>query len=390
MDTIIDGSTIDGSTSHPNTPGAGTPHTSTSSTGAVDRPFQSAFVTGATGLLGNNLVRRLTARGIRVRALARSREKAAAQFAGLPVEIVTGDMSNVGAFAGQLTGVDVLFHTAAYFRDSYKGGSHWDRLYATNVRGTADLLVHAFHAGVRRIVHTSSTAVLNAPPGVRIDETMRRREADADDYQRSKILSDREIDSFLDSHRDLWACMVLPGFMFGPADIGPTSSGQLVLDFLGRKLPGIPPGSFPVVDARDVSDAMIAAALRGRRGARYIAAGRHMTMPELVAELARVSGVKAPARRLPMALLFAVAAVNELRARVTGQPVLIGLAAARLIARERNTEFSHELSERELGVAFRPVDETLRDVIAWYREHGWLDRAGAPGSPRTPAAVRGA
>lgn len=346
------------------------------------RPFQSAFVTGATGLLGNNLVRRLVARGIRVRALARSREKAAAQFAGLPVDIVSGDMSNVGGFAEQLADVDVLFHTAAYFRDSYKGGSHWDRLYATNVRGTADLLARAYHAGVRRIVHTSSTAVLNAPPGVPIDETMRRREADADDYQRSKILSDREIDGFLESHRELWACLVLPGFMFGPADIGPTASGQLVLDFLGRKLPGIPPGAFPVVDARDVSEAMIAAALRGRRGERYLAAGRSMRMAELLASLARVSGVKAPKRQLPMGMLFAVATVNELWARLTGKPVLIGLAAARLIAKDRNTVFSHAKSERELDVAFRPVDETLQDVIEWYRDHGWLDRLGAPAGPR--------
>jgi dihydroflavonol-4-reductase len=377
MDTMIDGKTIDGKTPERSASAAGARDAQTQ-----DRPFQSAFVTGATGLLGNNLVRRLVARGIRVRALARSREKAAAQFAGLPVEIVTGDMSNVSAFAGQLAGVDVLFHTAAYFRDSYKGGSHWDRMYATNVRGTADLLPHAYHAGVRRIVHTSSTAVLNAPLGVPIDETMRRREADADDYQRSKILSDREIDGFLESHRDLWACMVLPGFMFGPGDVGPTSAGQLLLDFLGHKLPGIPPGSFPVVDARDVSDVMIAAALRGGRGERYLTAGRHMTMAEILASMARVSGVKAPSRQLPMALMFAVASVNELWARLTGKPVLIGLAAARLIAKDRNTHFSHAKSERELGVAFRPFDETLRDLIDWYREHGWLDRLGAPAGPR--------
>src|SRR5712692_6797683 len=94
--------------------------------------ISSAFVTGATGLLGNNLVRLLVARGVRVRALVRSREKAERQFDRLPVEVVTGDMNNVAAFAEKLRGGEVLFHTAAYFRDSFKGGGkHWKELHAT-------------------------------------------------------------------------------------------------------------------------------------------------------------------------------------------------------------------------------------------------------------------
>ena len=86
------------------------------------RPIRQAF--GATGLLGNNLVRELAARGIAVRALARSVDKARQQFADLPqVQVVKGDMGEVGAFAAALAGCDVVFHAAAHFRDSYKGGA---------------------------------------------------------------------------------------------------------------------------------------------------------------------------------------------------------------------------------------------------------------------------
>jgi dihydroflavonol-4-reductase len=122
--------------------------------GGVMAAFTSAFVTGSTGLLGNNLVRLLVGRGHRVRALARSRRKAAEQFAGLDVEVIEGDMTDVPAFRDALRGIDVLFHTAAYFRDSYKGGRHWDELFRVNVRGTEALLAAAFEAGVRRLVHT--------------------------------------------------------------------------------------------------------------------------------------------------------------------------------------------------------------------------------------------
>ena len=337
-------------------------------------PIKSAVVTGATGLLGNNLVRLLVSRGVHVKALARSRDKAEKQLAGVPVEIVLGEMTNVSAFADALNGVDVIFHTAAYFRDNYKGGKHWKQLFATNVLGTAQLFAEAYTAGVRRIVHTSSVAALSGALGQVIDETMRRNPEEADDYYRSKILADRKVDVFLETHADMWACMVLPGWMVGPGDVGPTSSGRVILDFLHRKLPGIPPATFSVVDARDVAEAMWLAAQKGQRGERYLAAGRHMSMGDLFQKLQQVSGIPAPRWNVPLPVLYAMSAGNEVWAAITKRPALISLATVRLMGQERErTRFNHEKSERELGVQFRAVEETLSDTIRWYQENGWLE-----------------
>ncbi len=335
--------------------------------------MQTAFVTGSTGLLGNNLVRLLAGRGVRVKALARSREKAAKQFAGIPVEVVEGDMLDVARFAPALAGCDALFHTAAHFRASYKGGKHWDRLHAINVEGTGHLLEAAYAVGIRRAVHTSSVAVLNGPTGQPINEAMERRAADADDYYRSKILADCKVYEFLDTHPSMFVALVLPGWMFGPGDVGPTSSGQVVLDFARRKLPGRIPGSFSVVDARDVAQHQVAALERGRSGERYLAAGRHMTMDNLFPLLAEASGVAAPTRRIPLAMLRALAAGYELYAGVTGRPVLVSQASVKLLAQEAGrSHYDHTKSERELGCTFRPASETLADTIAWYRANGDL------------------
>ena len=152
-------------------------------------PMRNAFVTGATGLLGNNLVRELVAHGYAVKALVRSRAKGEQQFNDLPsVELVVGDMADIDAFATSLQGCDTVFHTAAFFRDNYKGGSHWEALEKINVAGTQALLHQAYRAGVRRFVHTSSIAVLDGAPGTSIDETCLRTEADAEEYYRIKIL----------------------------------------------------------------------------------------------------------------------------------------------------------------------------------------------------------
>lgn len=341
---------------------------------AQPRPVRQAFVTGATGLLGSNLVRALVARGIAVRALARSVYKAQQQFADLPqVQVIVGDMEDVDAFAGALCGCDVVFHTAAYFRDSYKGGRHWAALERINVGGSAALVAAAHTAGVRRFVQTSSIAVLDGPPGTLIDETCDRRLDNADDYYRSKILADDAVCAFVRTHPGMHACFVLPGWMWGPGDIGPTSAGQLVNDVAHGRLPGLVPGSFSVVDARDVALAHIAAAERGRAGERYLAAGRHMVMQELIPLLGEVSGMAVPSRQLPLPLLYALAAAQEVYARLSGRPVLLGLATVRLMVREAGrTRFNPAKSERELGLCFRPVRQTLADTVGWYRSHGWF------------------
>ena len=335
--------------------------------------LESAFVTGATGLLGNNLVRELVRRGVAVKALVRSFDKGRQQFADLAgVELVVGDMADVPAFAAKLQGCDVVFHTAAFFRDNYKGGSHWQELKRINVDGTEALIEHAYAAGVRRFVQTSSIGVLNGEPGEPIDETCLRELGDADDYYRSKILADHAVLRFLTRYPDMHASLVLPGWMWGPADIGPTSSGQFVNDVVRGKLPGLVPGSFSVVDARDVAQAHLAAALQGQRGERYLAAGRHMTMRQLVPLLGKIANVKTPTRALPLPLLYALAAVQEIYARISGRPVLLSLATVRLMVKEAGrTHFNHSKSERELALKFRPLEQTVADTVNWYRNNGW-------------------
>ncbi len=160
--------------------------------------------------------------------------------------------------------------------------------------------------------------------------------------------------------------------MHGPGDIGPTSAGQFVLDYMRNKLPGIVRAAFSLVDVRDVAETMIAAAERGKRGERYLAAGRPLEMKALFALMETVSGKIAPKRAIPSWLLWVIAAGQEFYARVTGRAVLLSLATVRNIANDHGRHFSAEKIWREFGITFRPIEQTLADELNWYRQHGWL------------------
>ena len=336
---------------------------------AIDLTYKSAIITGATGLLGNNLVREALAKGIKVKAIVRNITKAKAQFGNIEnLELIEGDMKTIDQLGAHFKNIDVVFHTAAYFRDSYKGGAHWDELFNTNVIGTQKLMQTAYENGVRNMIHVSSIATLAPIKDKPINENMLRKEDEADDYYKSKILSDKAVLEFVEKHKDFKVSFVLPGWMHGPGDMGPTSAAQLVGDFLAQKLPAIPPGEFSLVDARDVAKICLYAAQKGDNLGRYIAAGRPINMENLLHKLEKLSGIKAPTMKAPIAMLRIMALFGEIGAKFFNRPALVSNAALNLLLREQGVvNFDQSKTKQTFDFEFRPMDETLKDEINWLR-----------------------
>jgi dihydroflavonol-4-reductase len=330
-----------------------------------------AFVTGATGLLGSNLVQALLDQGHEVRGLVRSKEKAQRVFPSAKIEFVNGDMSNVSGFAPSLAGCDVLIHTAAYFREYYQPGEHKTSLEKINVQGTVDLLIAAEKQGVQKAIHISSAGVIGKKPdGTPSDEnTLPDDHATSNLYFASKIDAELAIKRFL-KERKLPVVMILPSWMWGPGDSAPTAAGKLVIDFLNQKIPGVVDGGCSMVDARDVAQATIHAVERGKSGERYIVGGQYFDLAQVLTTLERVTGVPAPTRKIPYGLSLAVGAASQTWARITGTPALITIAGLRIMRARVAVDSSKAV--RDLGASFRPFDDTVRDEVAWFREHGYL------------------
>jgi dihydroflavonol-4-reductase len=287
-------------------------------------------------------------------------------------------MENVAAFAEALAGRDVVFHTAAYFREYYQSAHHWPKLEAINIRGTLALAETARARGIRRLVNTSSSGTIgfgaDGSPGD--EDTSPGPIAHENLYFKSKIVAAERLRDFA-ARSGLEVVQVLPGWMFGPWDAAPTASGRLVLDFLAGALPAVPPGGTNAVDARDVAFGMIRAAEHGRSGHSYILGGGFVTLRDITDILSQVTGLPAPRRHIPYPVAWAYAALAQTWARMTGGETLVSVAAVRMM--QARLRVSSAKAKREFAWRHRPLHETLRDEVAWYRSH-------AMGRERAPAA----
>jgi dihydroflavonol-4-reductase len=329
-----------------------------------------ALVTGGTGFVGANVVRELLQDGWTVRVLVRPASDRRA-LAGLPVELVEGDLLEPASLRRAVASVHTLFHAAADYR---LWAPDPNALYRANVDGTRAILSAAGEAGISRVVYTSTVGALGLPgdgsPG---DEDTPVSLADmVGPYKRSKFLAERAALEM--AAAGLPVVVVNPSAPVGPWDVKPTPTGQMVLDFLtGRMFATVDTG-LNLVHVRDVARGHLLAAERGTPGRRYILGHRDLSLAEIFGLLAEITGRRPPRFRVPYAMAWLSAACCESVARVTGRPPAVPLTAVRM-ARKR-MYFSPARAVRELGLPQTDVRSALADAVAWFEAHGYARGKG--------------
>lgn len=326
-----------------------------------------AFITGATGFIGGNLVRALLADGHQVRALVRPNSERR-NLAGLPIELAVGDLDHPSQLTEQIAGCEVVFHVAAHYSLWAKDSA---AIYRANVKGTENILAAAQQARVKRFVHTSSVAAIGVPPAgtAATEETQTSVEELVSDYKKSKFLAEQA--ALRAAQNGLDIVIVNPSTPIGAYDLKPTPTGEIILRFLQNRMPAYVHTGLNLIDVEDVARGHILAWQKGRTGERYILGHRNLTLKEMLAILAAITGKPAPKFAVPHVIPLAVAFVDEMiLARHFGKTPQVSYYSVQMS--RHAMYYDSEKAVRELGLPQSSIEGALEKAVHWFAVNGYV------------------
>jgi dihydroflavonol-4-reductase len=322
------------------------------------------LVTGATGLVGNNMVRILLERGQPVRLLARN--PADRSLAGLPADIVEGDVGDAEAVRRAVQDAGLVIHAAGRVHLGWTG---LDLHRSVNVEGTRNVAQAARQAGAR-LVHVSSVDALGLGTRERpADEQCPSEGSVPCPYVVTKREAEQVVAAMIADGLD--AVIINPVYMFGPWDWKP-SSGRMILQVARGMALLAPPGGNDFADVRDVAEGILTAAERGQTGRRYILGGEPLSYLEAWRLIAEVTGVRGPWRKMLPPGLFVASRVGDWLAKIRGVEGDVNSAAIAMARLEHH--YSYVRAANELGYRPRPAREAIVAAWEWFLQNGYARR----------------
>ncbi len=318
------------------------------------------LVTGATGHIGNVLVRKLLERGENVRALilpGESRES----ISGLKVEAFEGDILNLDSVFESMRGIKGIFHLAGVI-SIMPGPNPFVR--KVNVEGTKNILRAASEKKIKLIYTSSIHAIqrVDASAGV-IDESV---PYDMNNpygaYDRSKAEATLEV---LNAARSgLEAVVACPTGVIGPYDFRGSMMGAVIHGAAVAKPTLYVDGAYDFVDVRDVADGLIAAAENGKRGESYILSGQKITVRYLLETVREITGKRFFQMKIPFDLAKFAAIFTPVYYRFANETPRFTPYSLEVL--QSNSNISHAKATRELGYKPRPIFDSIRDAVKWF------------------------
>lgn len=317
-----------------------------------------AFVTGGTGFIGSRVVQKLLERGYQVVALARS-ESGAAALRAAGAEIAIGDITDSDSMRAGMTGCDVVFHVAGWYK---LGSNDWMAAETINVGGTRKVLKLAVELGIPKIIYTSTVAVLGDTKGQLVDENYYNDGPFLSEYDRTKWLAHYKVALSM-IQKGAPVIIVMPGGVYGPGD------HSLIAEVMGMFLRGFPLVTGPettltFAHVDDIAEGHILAAEKGKIGESYVLAGPAVPLGEMMDFWAYLTGRRSPTLRIPAKLLRPVAPLMG----VVGSLVTLPPAYSQEVINSLGATYMAraDKARSELGWQPRPLQAGMLETFDWF------------------------
>jgi dihydroflavonol-4-reductase len=322
-----------------------------------------AVITGASGVVGNAVLRHLLDSGAVVRALLRP-GRALSKEAAAQVEAIPGDILIPDSLRGAFAGADVVFHVAGVNQMCLPDPAS---MYRANVDGTRNVIHAARVAGVPRVVYTSSAATIGEPSGETGHEDSVHRGRYLSHYERSKHQAEEVA---MTAAEGIEVVIVNPSSVQGPGRS--TGTGKLLLDLVNGRIGSVFDTRFSIVDIDDCARGHLLAAERGRDRRRYLLNSFTLEMREAIKLLEQVVGRRIPVRMLPPWLAVGAATGVGVIYRLLGRKAPVCGEMVRTLLHGHAYDGSR--ATRELGLIYSTPDATLRRFVEWASAQGLLQR----------------
>ncbi len=317
--------------------------------------MKKIFVTGATGLLGANVIIKLLKDGYYVIALVRKESG----YMGEKIEnlkVIEGDLSaDISSF---LKGVDSFIHIAAETRQDLLRYEDYRKV-------NYDMVLRVFNraekAGVRRFLFISSANTLGHG-----DRESPGNEKKTQHYPFTKSMyaqSKLETENYLLRHRQNMDVIILnPTFMIGAYDNKP-SSGKIIFWAWKKKLIFYPKGGKNFVHAEDAADGVVKAIERGKNGEKYLLAHENLRYKDFFRKINNNTGQKPVMIPIPNAVLNMLGWIGDVVRKLN---IKTNLSTSNMKALQVCNYYSNQKSVEELGIRYQSVDKAIEDAIQYF------------------------
>ncbi len=325
----------------------------------------SILVTGATGFIGTNLVRKLVNQGETVRILRRDWSNMLG-LKGLAIEEHIGDIRDYQTVRKAVKGCKRIYHLAALLKIA---PFERERFQKINVQGSENIALAALEEGIEKLVYTSSIAAI----GFGTEKNPATEESEFNlgqfklPYIDTKRSGEQKILEYCKS--GLPAVVVNPGYVMGPWDKHPGLNKLLVLAARGKLWYYIG-GGLSIVDVDDVVQGHILAMEKGQIGERYILSNENLTYKEFITMANEFSGKKPPKIKIP----FLLTLITGYLAEAAGTLFRFNPGISSGIA--RMTSITHYVSsdkaKKEIGFTLTPLADTFKKTFDWLKEYKYI------------------